>query len=101
MRKLYKKATFQLSVMLMGLLLSAPAAFAGASTSSATEWQSLWDTIVNLLRGYPGIIAAAFFILSALVNLYQGRLGGAVVSIVVAAGIFVVPTIASGMALAF
>ncbi len=73
-------------------------AVVNAHATGGSEWQPIWDTLKNYIEGYPGMIAAAFFVLAGLFSFYRGQLAQGVVSILIAGAIFLTPTIASNLA---
>jgi hypothetical protein len=69
-----------------------------AHATGGSEWQPIWDKVKAYLEGYPGMIAAAFFVVAGLVSFYRGMFAQGAVSILVATGIFLAPTIAQNLA---
>jgi conjugal transfer pilus assembly protein TraA len=87
-------ALFVLSVVVLLMPVAAH-----ASTSSGTEFSSLYSLLVGWVTGIPGIIAA---IVLMLMGLYLSFLGGKSVmyffgTALAAAAIFLIPTIASSL----
>ena len=68
------------------------------ASTGGSEWKPLWQKLQSYIEGYIGMIAAAFLVLAGLFSFYRGQLAQGGVAILVAAGIFLAPKIASNLA---
>ena len=87
---------FWLAFVLAPVLSAGPAV---ASTQSGTEFQSLYDKVLDYVQGIPGIITA---IVILVFGIWRSFFSGAgplyfMGSVLAAAAIFIIPTVASGM----
>jgi type IV secretory pathway VirB2 component (pilin) len=69
---------------------------ANAYATGGSEWQPIWDKIVGYINGYPGMIAAAGLVIAGLFAFYRGQFAQGLVAIIVAAAIFLTPTVVQG-----
>jgi conjugal transfer pilus assembly protein TraA len=85
------------SLCLMALsMMFAP--LASANTSNGTEFQTLYDSVVGWVTGLPAIIIAIAICLMGVVRAFQsGSFIWALAGILVAALIFLLPTLISGL----
>ena len=95
-RALKRWLLFWMAFVLAPVLAAGPAV---ASTSSGTEFQTLYDKVLDYVQGIPGIITA---IIILVFGIWRSFFSGAgplyfMGSVLAAAAIFIIPTIASGM----
>ena len=96
LRSIKSRAMFWLAFVLAPVLSAGPAV---ASTQSGTEFQSLYDKVLDYVQGIPGIITA---IVILVFGIWRSFFSGAgplyfMGSVLAAAAIFIIPTVASGM----
>jgi hypothetical protein len=70
-----------------------------AQTNKGTEFQSLWNKMIDYVQGLPGIMAALAILVVSLYMAFFGGKGPLVFfgGIIAAAAIFVIPSIVQGM----
>ncbi len=70
-----------------------------AQTNKGTEFQSLWDKMVEYVQGLPGIMAALAILVVSLYMAFFGGKGPLVFfgGVIAAALIFLLPNIVQGM----
>lgn len=87
-----------LFIALLALVLAVSATSAFANTSNGTEFQSLYDRVIGWVTGLPAIVIAIAVALIGVVRAFQsGSFIWAFAGIAVAAVIFLLPTITSGL----
>ncbi|MEM3830191.1 MAG: hypothetical protein QXV17_05510 [Candidatus Micrarchaeaceae archaeon] len=99
MLKVFKGFATGKRAILSALMLACMPIAAFASTSSGTEFSSLYSLLVGWVTGIPGIMAA---IVLMIVGIYMSFVGGKSVmyffgTALGAAAIFLIPTIASSL----
>jgi type IV secretory pathway VirB2 component (pilin) len=70
-----------------------------ADTNKGSEFQSLWQKMIDYVQGLPGIMAALAILVVSLYMAFFGGKGPLVFfgGIIAAAAIFVIPSIVQGM----
>ena len=94
-----RKTLLLIGLLVVGVTILTPVGHALASTSSGTEFQSLYDKMTNWINGLPGIMAA---IVMLIFGIYMSFFGGKTPmfffgSALAAAAIFLIPNIASSL----
>jgi bacteriorhodopsin len=97
MLKLFSNKTVQTLVMVMALVaVLAPMAL--ANTQAGTEFQTLYDRVIEWITGMPAIIIAIGMAVMGVVRAFQtGSFMWALGGLLVAALVFALPSIISGM----
>ena len=97
MRMLFSNKQFKTAVLVFAMVMCL-SSLALANTSNGTEFQSLYDMVVKWATGMPAIIIAIGIALVAIMRAFQsGSFVWALAGILVAALIFLLPNIISGL----
>jgi hypothetical protein len=97
MFKFFSSRKTLVMILTVACMVMAMSALAFANSSNGTEFQSLYDRVMGWVTGIPAIIIAMAFAIMGIVKAFKEGFMWALGGLLVAAFIFLIPTIVAGL----